>query len=331
MLFDRVINIRFGFLLAIFIALWIASFSNISPAADYPSKPIQMIVAFPPGGGTDIIARLVSVKVSALLAQPVVVLNKPGGGGTLGTYAALAALPDGYTILSVSPPMISAPMVTKGVTFNLFRDFTMINWADSSPIVLIVKKDSPWLTLEELIADAKKNPGKLTVSIAGYGSSAHFAAELFKIHTGTDITCVPMDGTTPLLTAVLGGHLNMGATELGPAHSYLEAGSLRALAVMAKKRLKDFPGVPTTVEKGFPNLIAAVWHGFVVRAETPREIVGRLEKVFKEALKEKEIIGKLEKMGIVVENFGTKEGTEFIAGEQQMCLDVTKAANIVPK
>lgn len=304
---------------------------SISSAADYPTKSIQLMVAFPPGGGSDIVARQISPKLSDLLGQPVVVVNKTGGGGTIGTYSALATPPDGYTIFNPSPPMILAPLVTKGVTFNLLRDFTIIDLGVASPSVIVVKKDAPWHTLEELIAEAKRSPGKLTCSGTGYGSSPHFAFELLKLHTVTDITYVPMDGVGPALTAVLGGHINLTIAAYGEAYRYLVAGTLRALAVMGKKRHKDLPDVPTGVERGYPNLISNSWQGYAVRSETPQPIVEKLEKVFKEALSDKELVEKLERTGWIVENLGSKEGAEFIAKELERWLEVVRATKMVPK
>lgn len=313
--------------------LFVTGFPNVPVAADYPSKPIQVICVFPPGGDSDIIARTVisKGKLSELLGQSVVVAYKTGGGGVIGTYAVMAAPPDGYTIVVTTPPMISAPFVTKGVTFNLLRDFSQINLSITSPSLIIVKKDAPWQTLEELVTDAKKNPGKLTYSSPAFGSTQHFAGELLKLYTGTDLAHVPMDGTAPSITGVLGGHVNVTFPPFGPVSKYIEAGSLKVLAIMGSKRYKDLPGVPTTVEKGFSNLITATWGGFAVRSETPKEIVEKLEKVFQEAIRNKETIEMFEKTGYVVENLGSKGAMEFIAKDLQRKSEVAKAANMVPK
>jgi len=214
--------------------MWMTIFFSVSAAADYPSKPVQIVAAFAAGGGSDITARFLSDKVSSLMGQPVVVFNKTGAGGVLGTYAVTAAPADGYTILVASRPMISAPFLTKGVTFDFLRDFVVVNLAITYPSILVVRKDSPWMTLKALIGDAKKNPGKITYSTPGYGSSAHFAGEVFKLYTGTDITHIPMDGTAPALTAVLGGHTHFAAPEMsGALQGHLQSGALRPLAVLA--------------------------------------------------------------------------------------------------
>lgn len=258
-------------------------------------------------------------------------INKPGGGSVIGTYSVLAMPADGYTILNIAPPQLGAPLFTKGATYTFLKDFKMINLSVTSPSFIVVKNDAPWQTLEELIAEARKNPGKLTYSSPGYGSTQHFAGEIFKMYTGTDITQVPMDGTATAVTAVLGGHVNITFPDYGGAYRYLESGSFRVLAVMDKKRIKQFSNIPTTVEKGFPNLITASFIGFSVRAETAKVIVEKLEKVFKEAVKDKEIIEKFEKTGWVVENLGSKEATEFMARDLKMKLEVAKAAKMIPK
>jgi len=307
------------------------SFPNILGAADYPTKPIQIIIPFAPGGGADITGRLVAEKISSLLGQSVVAMNRAGGGGTIATYTVLAAPPDGYTILVVQPPHISAPFLTKGITFNILKDFTTFNLSVTSPSVVVVRKEAPWHTLEDFIADAKKNPGKLTYSTPGYGSTEHFVGEIFKIRTGIDITQIPMEGTAPSVIAVLGGHINITFPHMGVASKYLQAGTLRGLAVNDKQRLKDFPDIPTTTEKGYPGLITATWGGFAVRAETPREIINKLERAFKEALNDKDLIDKFVKTGWIVQNLDAKEAAEFLAQDHQKKSDVAKAINMVPK
>jgi tripartite-type tricarboxylate transporter receptor subunit TctC len=303
---------------------------NISVAAEYPTKTIQIVVPFPPGGSVDSTARLIGNKISAILGQSVVVVNKAGGGSVIGTQAVAASPADGYTILAGSPTLILAQFVTKNVAFT-FKDFTPVSLAVISPNIIAVKKDAPWLTLEELIAAAKKNPGKLTYGITGYGSMNHLAGELFKMTTGTDITCIPMDGTAPMLTALLGGHINLITNAVGEDYTLLKAGSVRALATMSKKRLADLPDVPTMIEKGFPKLIAASWFGYFVPAKTPRPIVEKIEKAFKEALKDKKVGEILAGQGWIVENLGSDETAKFLNEEQQKWLEVAREVKLVQK
>lgn len=210
-------------------------------------------------------------------------------------------------------------------------DFVPLNIAASSPETLVVKKDSPWMTLEDLLAEIKKNPKKLTCSVPAFGSTPHFAAELLKIETAFDFTCVPMGGSAEAIKALLGGHVNLNIAEVGALIKHLEAGSLRALTVMSGKRYKDISNVPTTAEKGLPKLLATAWWGFGVRSGTPKAIVEKLEKVFKEALTDKELIEKFEKMGFSVENLNSKESTDFLANDHKIKSEIAKKANIVVK
>lgn len=312
-------------------SLFIISFPNISAAAEYPTRPIQVICPYPPGGLADLTARLVSQRLSILLGQSVVVVNRPGGGGVIGAHAVMGAAPDGYTILVTGGLTLMTPLLVKGTTFDLIKDFISINMTVSSPVFLIVKKDASWLTLEQFISDARKNPGKLTYASTGTAGTPYVAGELFRIYTGINITHIPMDGTGPTLTSVLGGHVNIGFPELAAVYNYLQAGSLRALAVLAQTRHKDFPDVPTTVEKGFPNIIFSAFQGFAVRAETPRAIVEKLENVFKEAGTDKGLVTTFEKTGTLVVNLGIEESKAFLVKDQQSRMEVIKAAKIVPK
>ncbi len=304
---------------------------GLSEAAEYPTKPVQLVIPYAPGGGADLTGRFVADKVSGLLGKPIVPVNKVGGGGTIAAYSVLAAPPDGYTMLVFQPPQVAAQLTTKGVTFNLLKDFITFNLSVTAPSVIVVKKESPWQTLEDFIADAKMKPGKYTYSTPGYGSTEHFAGEIFKLRTGTNITQVPMDGTATATTAVLGGHINISFPNIGVASKFLQAGSLKALAVNHDKRLKDFPHIPTTVEKGFSDLITSNYGGFSLRVDTPRAIVEKLEKIFREALKDKGLIDNLEKTGFIVENLDIKGAAEFLAKDYQKKSEVAKAINMTPK
>ena len=302
-------------------------FLTAARGAEYPTKTIQMVSPFPPGGLTDIVARILNKKLSTLLEQPVVVVNKAGGGGTVGIQSVAAAAPDGYTILISTPTIMISPLTVKGLPFR-FKDFSPFNLSTSMPTVVSVKKDAPWKTLEDLIAEAKKNPGKLTYSSAGPGTLPHLAGELFKKDTATDITHVPMDGAAKATTAALGGHVNMTFIASGGLRSYLEAGSLRALAVMARRRLEEFPNVPTTIEKGYPKLINSAWVGGFVLAKTSPAIFKKLSEVFIEALKDKEIIELFKKVGMQIENLGPEEAAKFFEEEEERVSEIIKIAKI---
>jgi len=306
-------------------------FVNWAEGAEFPTKPLELVIQAPPGGDSDTSARLIVEKMRDYLSQPVTVVNKPGGGTVIGTLSALSAPADGYTIITASSPMMTAPFLRKGVRYNLLKDFTPINVAVTCPQVLIVKGDAPWKTVEEFIADAKKRPGEITIAIPAYGATAHFISELFKMNMKTDVTIVPKEGTGQCIPAVLGGHINAFFPEVGIMQKYIEAGSFRALAVTSDKRHKDLPNVPTFAEKGFPDIETYSYIAYLVRSETPSEIVERLAKAFKETLKDKELTGAFEKMGFSVVNYGPKESAEFLAKQEEKVLKIIKAANMGPK
>ncbi|MBM2803957.1 MAG: Tripartite tricarboxylate transporter substrate binding protein [Deltaproteobacteria bacterium] len=296
-------------------------------AAEYPNKTIQIINPFPPGAVTDIVARLLAPKLSASLGQQVVIVNKAGGGGAVGIQAAKDAAPDGYTILVTPPPIALIPIINKNSAFTL-KDFVPLTLATSSPNTTVVKSDAPWKSFEELIADAKKNPGQLTYGSAGPGTTPHFIGELVKLKTGIDMTHVPLGSESAAATAVLGGHVNVAFLTLGTTRSHVEAGTLRALAVASNRRLKDFPNVPTTVEKGHPELNLKVWVGFFAPAKTPAAALKRLSAAINEALKDAEAIASIEKAQALIENLGPAEFAKFLGEEERKWSEVARVAKI---
>jgi len=309
------------------VILVVTFFIPVAHGAEYPTKTIQIINPFPPGAITDISARLLSDKLSSLLGQAVVVVNKTGGGGAVGIKAVKDAPADGYTVLIAPPPIALIPLVRRGIGFAL-SDFTPINFIGSNPSILVVKADAPWQSLEQLIADAKKNPGKLTFGSPGTGTSGHFGMELFKMETGADFIHVPMGGEAPVATAILGGNIHTSVVTLGTVRAHLQAGTLRALAVTAQNRAKEFPEVPTTAEKGYPSIDVSPWFILFVRANTPPVIVSKLAKAFKEALQDKEVAGKIEKAGLSIENRGPEETAKFLAQEHKKWSEVAWVAKI---
>ena len=297
-------------------------------ALDYPTKTIQIIVPYPPGGSNDITARILDTKLASLLGRPVIVVNKPGGGGAVGIKFAASAKPDGYTILTSPPGIVMIPILNPGIGFKL-EDFIPICPAVSIPTVITVKTDAPWKTLNDLIQEGKRNPGKLTYSSAGPGTTPHFAGELFKFETNTDIVHVPMGGEAPAVTGLLGGHVNLSFVSLGAVSEHLKAGTLRALALMYPRRIKDFPDIPTTKELGYPKLFTIVWHGYFFPAKTPKEIVEKVAKAFETALKDKEVINNIEKAGMLAEGMTLEEANKFFQDEEKKWSEVAKRAKML--
>ncbi|HKY06835.1 MAG TPA: tripartite tricarboxylate transporter substrate binding protein, partial [Candidatus Binatia bacterium] len=257
----------------------------------------------------------------------VVVVNKAGGGGAVGIQAARDSAPDGYTILVTPPPIVLIPIVNKNSGFTL-KDFVPLTLATSSPNTTVVKADAPWKSLEDVLAEAKKNPGQLTYGSAGPGTTPHFIGELVKLKTKIDMTHVPLGSESAAATAVLGGHVNIAFLTLGTTRSHIEAGTMRALAVASNRRLKDFPNVPTTVEKGFSELNLKIWVGFFAPAKTPPAIVKRLAGAIGESLKDAEVAAQIEKAQALVENLGPQEAAKFLIEEERKWSEVAKVAKI---
>jgi len=298
-----------------------------SGAAEYPAKTVQIVNPFPPGAVTDIIARLVNDKISAALGQPVVVVNKTGGGGAVGIKSVKDAPADGYTVLIAPPPIVLIPLARKGIGFEI-GDFTPLNLIGRTPAVMIVKADSPWKTMEDFIGEAKRKPGQLTFGTPGSGTSGHFAMELFKKETGINLIHVPLGGEAPVATGVMGGNIHTSIIGLGTVRPHIEAGALRALVTATQKRVKELPTVPTTFEKGLPTVEASPWFVFFVRASTPPAIVNKLGKAISDALTDKEIIAKIEKAGVSVENIGPEETKQYLASEHKRWSEVAKIAKL---
>jgi tripartite-type tricarboxylate transporter receptor subunit TctC len=308
-------------------SLWYLSWAY---AAEYPTKTIQIVNPFPPGGTTDIVSRILTDKLYSLVGQQVVVVNKAGGGGAIGMKTVKDAAADGYTILVAPPPLVQIPLARKDIGFT-YRDFKPINLTAKVYFAMVVKKDAPWKSLEEIIAEAKSNPSKLSWGTAGSGTSHHFTLELFKILTGADLTHVPLGGETPMVTAILGGHVSTAFITLGTVTPHLHAGTLRGLALTSPNRLREFPDVPTTAEKGYPTLNPKAWVIFLVPAKTPLAIVKRLDEAWREALRDRETIAKLEKAGFMVENLSSEETRNFLAEEHKKWSEVAKIAKITPQ
>jgi len=255
------------------------SFGLVTPASadDYPSKPITLIVPFPAGGGVDVIGRIVADKLAAELGQPVVIDNRGGAAGVIGTRVAARAAPDGYTLVMATSGSIAInPNLYANPGYQTLKDLSPIGLISSTPIVLMAHPSAPEQSLAEVIASAKREPGKLNIGTPPPGTSAYLGGELFKSLAGVDITIVTYRGTGPLTTDLLGGHVKLGLNVLAPAMSMLKAGSLKALAVLAQRRSSHLPDTPTSAEAGLPGFESGLNYGLLAPAGTPDAIIKRL-------------------------------------------------------
>ena len=294
----------------------LALVATLAEGQAYPSKPIHLIVPFPPGGPTDIVGRLVGQKLSEGLGQPVVVDNRPGAGGTVGSTAAAKAAPDGYTLLYGSTSTLAiAPALYRDLAYDPKRAFAPISLVSRGAIIAAVNAKVPGRTLQEFIALAKKTPGKLSYSSAGSGTPPHLAAELFKTVAGVDLLHVPYKGGAPAINDLVGGQVQAifeGQVVLLP---HIKSGKVRALAITGAKRDPALPDVPTFAEAGLPKYDAYFWSGLVAPAGTSGEVVAKLNGVLMQALNAADAREALTRQGLDPAPTTPQQFASFIASE----------------
>jgi tripartite-type tricarboxylate transporter receptor subunit TctC len=262
-------------------------------AKDYPAKPIRIIVPYPPGGGTDVVARISSDPLAAALGQPIIIDNRGGAAGNLGTDIAAKSAPDGYTILLTLSSHTINPKLYDKLPFDVERDFAPISLVALSPQILVAHPSVPANNIRELIALAKAQPGKLNFASVGTGSPGHIAGELFKLKTGVDIVHIPYKGGGPAVTDTLGGQVQLLFVTLPAAMQHVKAGRLKALAVTSDKRSLAAPDIPTIAESGVPDCVVNSWYGALAPAKTPPAIVAKLQAAFAKVLTMPEVKDKL--------------------------------------
>jgi len=271
---------------ALFVGVGIAfAHSPIAQASNYPTKPVRMIVGFTPGGGADIMARVVAERSSEALGVPVVIDNRPGAGSSTAMGLAAQATPDGYTLLFATTGLTINPALYKHVPYDPINDFAPISQVALSPFVLVVQESMPARTVQELIAIAKAKPGALSYSSGGNGSTGHLSGELFKSMAGIDMQHIPYKGLAPALNDLLGGRVEMTMSSLPSCLGYLKARRLRALAITTAKRMPFAPDIPTMSESGLRGYDVEQWYGVLAPAGTPRQVVYKVHEAFKRTLK----------------------------------------------
>ncbi|MFO1323129.1 MAG: tripartite tricarboxylate transporter substrate binding protein [Burkholderiales bacterium] len=282
-----------------------AAFASVAATANaqapYPNKPIRIVVPFPAGGTTDILARAVAQKLTETTGQPVVVDNRPGAGGNIGAELVAKSPPDGYTLLmgTVGTHAINASLY-KSMPFDHVRDFAPVILVAGVPNVLVVNPSLPVNSVQELIAYGKANPGKLNFASSGNGTSIHLAGELFKTTTGVQMAHIPYKGSAPALVDLMGGQVQLMFDNLPSALPQIKAGKLRALAVTSAQRSSALPDVPTVAESGLPGFEASSWFGLLAPTGTPKDIVAKLNGEVAKWLATPEAKEKLASQGAIV-------------------------------
>jgi len=296
-------------------------------AQTYPAKPIRIVVGFPPGGGNDIIARLVGAKMQEAWGQPVVIDNKPGANSIIAAEFVAKSAPDGYTLLvNATGGMSVNPVLYTKLPYDSLKDFVPISMVGSFPLVLVVHPSVPANSVQELVAYAKANPGKLNYSS---GSTAfQVASEMFKQMTGADLRHIPYKGSAASITAVMAGDVQMTIVDTPPLVPQIRAGRVKALAVTSAKRASAMSELPTIAESGVPGYEMLLWIGVFAPAGTPREVTGKLNAEVVRIVRLSDIREKLEAMGVEPLGNTQEQMAEWIRREIARYGPVVKAANI---
>ena len=296
-------------------------------AADYPSRPVTIVVGFPPGGASDILARIVGSKLASLLGQPFVIDNRPGAGGNVAGEVVAHAAPDGYTLLLGNNAILATnASLYKKTGFDAEKDFAPITLIGTQANVLVVNNDVPAHSLAELIALAKANPGKLNFASSGYGLAAHLAGELFKADAGIDIVHVAYKGSAPALQDVIAGQDQMMFATTSGAMGLIKGGQLRPLAVTTLRRTPSLPDVPTIDESGIKGFEATTWHGLVAPAGTPAVVVKTLHQAVVDALNDPGVRHSLDDLGVDIATDMPEQFAAYIRAEIPKWAAVIKAS-----
>jgi len=305
-----------------------ASFGAIPAIAQqFPSKPLRLIVPFPAGGGSDVIGRILAQKLGDRLGQQVVVDNRAGAGGSIGTEAAVRSAPDGYTMVLASTSEIAInPALYSKLDYDTVRDLAPVAMVASTPMVVIVHPTLPVKTVKDLIALAKAKPGAINVASAGTGTITHLSGELFRSMTNVSWTHVPYKGAPPAMTDLASGQVQVMFSSLPAAMAFIKANRVRPIAMSSKARVATLPDVPTVMESGVPGYDVEYWYGSFAPAATPKELVARLADEIGQSLKSPDVIANLANQGAIPGNLTQPQFADFVKAEAAKWSTVVKSS-----
>jgi len=312
-------------LMSILSSLLIASMAH---AEDWPSRLIRATIPFGAGSATDVVPRLVFDRLAAELGQPIVIENRVGAGGTLGTAMVAKADPDGYSVLAHSSALTIAPAIFPNLTFDATRDLVSALMIGSSANVMIVPPSRPWKTVQDFIADAKAKPGSISFGSVGVGSAVHISAEKFRLAAGIEATHVPYRGGAEVIADIIGGRIDFYFCPLATALPLIQAGQVRALVVSTRTRVADLSDVPTPLEAGLQNADSAIWFGVFMPAKTPRDIVEKLHAAGVRVLNDPAMQASLKKLGVDPLPMTPAQMDDLVKRETAANMEVIKAAGI---
>jgi len=306
--------------------LALAGAASTALAQGYPSKPIRIVVGFPPGGGVDINARLLGPKLTEYLGQQIIVENRPGAGTNIANELVARAAPDGYTLLINTAALVINMSLYKKVAYDAVRDFAPLSLFSMAPNILVVHASVPVKTAQQLVALAKSRPGQLNYSSAGAGTTQHLAGELFNLRAGTKIVHVPYKGSAPSLTALISGEVDLTYANIPAISAHVKSGRLRPLANLGPKRSDQLPQVPTMKEAGVAGVEVVVWYGLFAPAATPRDIVAKLGDAIGRAARSPDMKQRLVDLGAEPVGNSPEEFSKLVREELKRWAEVVKVS-----
>jgi tripartite-type tricarboxylate transporter receptor subunit TctC len=313
----------FAVIIPSIVMVWIVS-EAWTAEGKYPNRPIRVVIGYTPGS-TDMAFRPFADKLPEYIGQPITFVYKPGATGAVGASFVAKAKPDGYTLIGApAASVLTPPLTQEGLDYTV-DDFVPICRLVKSPIMLVVKTDAPWKTVKDVVEEAKKFPGKLAYSSAGVFSSANLSMEWFLKSAGINMTHVPCEGSTPAVTALLGSHVNMTSSAMASPMPHIKAGTIRPIGVFEKNRLKEFPGVPTFLESGYP-VVLYTWYGFMVPKGTPEEVIKTIYMACKKVVEEHRdfIEDRLGKMSFKLDFLSPEEFASEVKAENEIMKNIIK-------
>ena len=302
---------------------------HAASAQNWPAKPIHMVVPFPPGGTSDIVGRVVGERLGTKLGQPIVIENRAGVAGILGTELVVKSPPDGHILLLTSTaPIAFAPSTPKPLSYDPVKDLQHVGIIGTIPLAFVVRPDMPAQNAQEVVALARRSPGQLNFSSSGNATPSHFMLERFKLATGTQITHVPYKGSAAALNDIMAGRIDGTIDSMPALLAHIRSGKLRALAVSGQARMPQLPEVPTLAEAGYPDLVVNTWFGLAVPAATPAAIVRRLNQELLAAVEQPDIKARLAELSFAAAPLSPQETQSFMQAEIERWRPVVRAAGI---
>ena len=319
-------------LLAGGLAAWALQHGGMARAAQWPARPLRLLVGYPPGGGTDTVARVLAVELGKVLGQSVVVENRAGASGTIATQQVVRADPDGYTVLfATASPLTGAPLTIKGLNYDPMADLAPVTMIGGGPFILVANPGFAPNTLPELVAYARAHPGEVNYASPGISTANFFFSELLNMQAGIRTTHIPYKGSAALINDLIAGQVQYTLDTPGTTQPLIRSGKLKPLAVFSSQRLARMPDIPTAAEGGFPDLVGGSWYGLLVPKDTPPAVIDALYQASRQALAGADVRRAMEERDVLVQGMPPAEFKQFIQAEYARWKAVTAKLGVTPQ